>query len=100
MEADKHWRIVKGVAFFILLALFLHLMVVVVAPDLSNPMRKAAIPAILLGSEHLYRESGQRGTEGIDVLDETPLLDIKPYMPEFDVRTEVRAGWYENRSIK
>ena len=38
--------------------------------------------------------------EGIDVLDETPLLDIKPYMPEFDVRTEVRAGWYENRSIK
>lgn len=73
MEADKLWRIVKGVAFFIFLALFLHLMVVVVAPDLSNPMRKAAIPAILLGTEHLYREGGQRGTEGIDVL-ENPLV--------------------------
>ncbi len=38
--------------------------------------------------------------EGIDVLDGTPLLDIKPYMPEFDVRSDVRAGWYDNRSIK
>jgi len=73
VEADKLWRIVKGVAFFIFLALFLHLMVVVVAPGLSNPMRKAAIPAILLGTEHLYREGGQRGTEGIDVL-ENPLV--------------------------
>jgi tRNA-Thr(GGU) m(6)t(6)A37 methyltransferase TsaA len=38
--------------------------------------------------------------EGIDVLDGTPLLDIKPYMPEFDIRQDVRAGWYETRSKK
>ncbi|MFZ6031178.1 MAG: tRNA (N6-threonylcarbamoyladenosine(37)-N6)-methyltransferase TrmO [Chloroflexota bacterium] len=36
--------------------------------------------------------------EGVDVLDGTPLLDIKPYVPEFDVRTETRTGWYETRS--
>lgn len=36
--------------------------------------------------------------EGVDVLDGTPLLDIKPYVPDFDLRTEVRAGWYETRS--
>jgi len=36
--------------------------------------------------------------EGIDVLDGTPLIDIKPYVPEFDVRTDVRVGWYETRS--
>lgn len=36
--------------------------------------------------------------EGVDVLDGTPLLDIKPYIPEFDARNEARIGWYENRS--
>ena len=38
--------------------------------------------------------------EGIDVLDGTPLLDIKPYVPDFDVRTETHTGWYETRSKK
>lgn len=36
--------------------------------------------------------------EGVDVLDGTPLLDIKPYVPDFDVRQNTRAGWYETRS--
>jgi len=31
----------------------------------------------------------------VDVLDGTPLLDIKPYVPEFDSREEVRIGWLE-----
>lgn len=35
----------------------------------------------------------------IDVLDETPLLDIKPFIPEVDIpRTPVRTGWLENLS--
>ena len=38
--------------------------------------------------------------EGIDTLDNTPLLDIKPYVPDFDLRTNVRTGWYETRSEK
>jgi tRNA-Thr(GGU) m(6)t(6)A37 methyltransferase TsaA len=38
--------------------------------------------------------------EGVDVLDGTPLLDIKPYVPDFDVRTEVRTGWYATRSVQ
>jgi len=36
--------------------------------------------------------------EGVDVLDNTPLLDIKPYVPEFDVHNNVKTGWYANRS--
>ncbi len=36
--------------------------------------------------------------EGVDVLDGTPLLDIKPYVPDFDVFTDVRIGWYAKRS--
>lgn len=30
---------------------------------------------------------------GLDVLDGTPLLDIKPYVPEFDAPADVRIGW-------
>jgi tRNA (adenine37-N6)-methyltransferase len=33
--------------------------------------------------------------ENVDMLDGTPLLDIKPYVPEFDQRTGVRCGWLE-----
>jgi tRNA-Thr(GGU) m(6)t(6)A37 methyltransferase TsaA len=31
---------------------------------------------------------------GIDLLDGTPLLDIKPYVPAFDARDAERTGWY------
>jgi len=31
----------------------------------------------------------------VDILDGTTLLDIKPYVPEFDTQVEVRTGWLE-----
>jgi len=34
---------------------------------------------------------------GADMLDGTPLLDIKPYIPEFDVFEVEKIGWYQNR---
>jgi tRNA (adenine37-N6)-methyltransferase len=47
----------------------------------------------------LSRQENRLTIAGVDVLDLTPLLDIKPYVPDFDVRTEdVRVGWYETRS--
>ena len=45
----------------------------------------------------LARRGAVLEVEGIDVLDGTPLLDIKPYVPDFDIKTDARAGWYENR---
>jgi len=33
--------------------------------------------------------------KNVDILDGTPLLDIKPYVPEFDKQDEVRTGWLE-----
>ena len=48
----------------------------------------------------LSRKENSLTVEGIDTLDGTPLLDIKPYIPDFDLRTDVRTGWYETRSIK
>ena len=32
---------------------------------------------------------------GLDVLDNTPLLDLKPYIPDFDVFDVSRVGWYK-----
>ena len=46
----------------------------------------------------LKRDKNVLEIRGVDVLDGTPLLDIKPYMPEFDLRSETRSGWYETRS--
>ena len=48
----------------------------------------------------ISRENNILTVEGIDTLDGTPLLDIKPYVPDFDLRTNVHAGWYETRSRK
>ena len=31
--------------------------------------------------------------QDVDIVDGTPLLDIKPYVPEFDVRKVERIGW-------
>lgn len=35
---------------------------------------------------------------GIDVLDSTPLLDIKPYVPPFDAFPEAAFGWLAGRA--
>jgi tRNA-Thr(GGU) m(6)t(6)A37 methyltransferase TsaA len=37
---------------------------------------------------------------GIDVVDGTPLLDIKPYVPEFDAPSVEKVGWLEGRTKK
>jgi tRNA-Thr(GGU) m(6)t(6)A37 methyltransferase TsaA len=48
----------------------------------------------------LSRYGNALEVEGVDMFDGTPLLDIKPYVPDFDIREEVRTGWYTARSIK
>ena len=46
----------------------------------------------------LLRVDGNRlEIEGIDMLDGVPLLDIKPYVPDFDVRENAQIGWYGRR---
>lgn len=37
---------------------------------------------------------------GVDILDGTPLLDIKPYVPEYDAFPSSRAGWLDQRAMK
>jgi tRNA (adenine37-N6)-methyltransferase len=36
----------------------------------------------------------------LDILDETPLLDIKPYVPAFDCFESRRIGWLEGKATQ
>ncbi|TAJ06592.1 tRNA (N6-threonylcarbamoyladenosine(37)-N6)-methyltransferase TrmO [Marinilabiliaceae bacterium JC017] len=38
--------------------------------------------------------------ENVDMLDGTPLLDIKPYIADFDVHKIEKSGWIENKTDK
>lgn len=38
-------------------------------------------------------DNGNIRVEGLDIVDGTPLLDLKPYVPEFDQRHPVDIGW-------
>jgi tRNA-Thr(GGU) m(6)t(6)A37 methyltransferase TsaA len=45
-----------------------------------------------------YIENNMIHVENIDILDGTPLLDIKPYIFRFDRIEEVKSGWQDNIS--
>jgi len=58
------------------------------APKRPNP--------IGLSTVQLDRiENGWLHIRNVDILDKTPLLDIKPYVPEFDSPGKIRTGWLE-----
>jgi tRNA (adenine37-N6)-methyltransferase len=44
--------------------------------------------------ELLAVDPGALRIRGIDLLDGTPVLDVKPYVPLFDAREDVRTGWF------
>jgi tRNA-Thr(GGU) m(6)t(6)A37 methyltransferase TsaA len=58
------------------------------------PKRPNAIGLSVVELEKI--ENGEIHIVNVDMLDSTPLLDIKPYVPEFDSPTEIRLGWLEH----
>ncbi len=38
--------------------------------------------------------------QDVDILDGTPLLDIKPYVPKFDCRKTTNIGWFSGKISK
>lgn len=44
------------------------------------------------------REANVLHIEGVDVLDDTPLLDIKPFARRFDCAEDARGGWTDGIS--
>jgi tRNA (adenine37-N6)-methyltransferase len=56
------------------------------APCRPNPIGLSAVRLLEVRGNVLY-------VEGLDILDGTPLLDIKPYVPGFDAFAAGRIGW-------
>ncbi len=50
--------------------------------------------------EIISRQDNQLQISGVDMLDGTPLFDIKPYIPEFDIFDVEKIGWYQNRKYE
>jgi len=57
-----------------------------------HPARPNAIGLTVV--ELLERRGTSLRVAGIDVLDGTPLLDIKPYVPRFDSVPQAGEGWF------
>jgi len=45
----------------------------------------------------LARVDNALKVKGVDVVDGTPLIDIKPYVPAFDGVDDVKIGWIEEK---
>lgn len=45
------------------------------------------------------REGNVLHVADIDVLDQTPLLDIKPYIPRYDAHPDSKAGWLDSSTV-
>ena len=61
------------------------------APRRPNPIGLSVVGVVSVAGPVVH-------VRGVDVLDGTPLLDIKPYAPAFDApRGPVRSGWMEGR---
>mgnify|MGYP000158474455 CR=1 FL=1 len=58
------------------------------APKRPNPIGLSVVRLRSIEESTLY-------VENVDILDGSPLLDIKPYVPKFDQYTEARTGWLE-----
>jgi tRNA-Thr(GGU) m(6)t(6)A37 methyltransferase TsaA len=63
------------------------------APRRPNPIGISVVRLVKVKGATLH-------IEDVDIADGTPLLDIKPYVPEFDVRKVERIGWLSKKADK
>jgi len=63
------------------------------APRRPNPIGMSLV--------RLVKRDGRRLTiKGLDMIDGTPVIDIKPYVGAFDEDDEIRIGWLEGKLHK
>jgi tRNA-Thr(GGU) m(6)t(6)A37 methyltransferase TsaA len=58
------------------------------APTRPNPIGLSVVELVRVEGRILHLSN-------VDILDGTPLLDIKPYVPDFDRPASARTGWLE-----
>ena len=62
-------------------------------PSRPNPIGISTVRLIKVDSNILH-------VENLDIIDGTPLLDIKPYVPEFDKAEATKIGWLQGNIDK
>jgi tRNA-Thr(GGU) m(6)t(6)A37 methyltransferase TsaA len=63
------------------------------APKRPNAIGISVVRLVKIEGATLY-------IEDVDIVDSTPLLDIKPYVPEFDAKEAERIGWLAGKAEK
>ena len=58
------------------------------APARPNPIGLSVVRLVSIENTTLH-------IQDVDIIDGTPLLDIKPYVPAFEAETTVKIGWLE-----
>ncbi len=61
------------------------------APARPNPIGISTVKLLSVDAA-----AGRLRVKGIDLLDGTPIIDIKPYSPEFDSYRNESAGWLDD----
>lgn len=61
------------------------------APCRPNPIGLTIVRLVRIEGNLLH-------VEGLDLIDRTPVLDIKPYVPAFDAPRAERIGWLEGKA--
>jgi tRNA-Thr(GGU) m(6)t(6)A37 methyltransferase TsaA len=61
------------------------------APRRPNPIGLSVVRLIAVQEDAILL------IEDVDLLDGTPLMDLKPYVPAFDAYATERVGWYASR---
>jgi tRNA-Thr(GGU) m(6)t(6)A37 methyltransferase TsaA len=64
------------------------------APARPSPIGISAVRLLAVQPE------GVLEVADVDIIDGTPLLDIKPYVPEFDCYANSRAGWFDESTSR
>ena len=60
------------------------------APSRPNPIGISIVRLVKVDGSVLC-------IKDVDIVDGTPLLDLKPYVPEFDIRKVDKIGWLERK---
>jgi tRNA-Thr(GGU) m(6)t(6)A37 methyltransferase TsaA len=63
------------------------------APARPNPIGLSVVRLIRIIKQRLF-------IEDVDIIDATPLLDIKPFVPDFDTHDATRIGWLAKKAIR
>jgi tRNA-Thr(GGU) m(6)t(6)A37 methyltransferase TsaA len=63
------------------------------APTRPNPIGLSIVHLTGIDKNILY-------IEDVDILDGTPILDIKPYIDNFDVRSSEKQGWIKSKIVE